>query len=147
MNLLEFMAAFLTIQFALSIKTDRSYPHRILSFTDSSSTLGQLFRSNFNTDSHKLHDKVARDLAWFCTNNNVSLFGQHIPGENNIIADSLSRDFHLNDSNLTATILSFLPKQEQQNFKILNHPTDITSWMDSLECGNHTKQVCCQRDL
>ena len=88
-NLLEFIASFLTIEFSLSYKTKHNYPHRILCFTDSSSALGWLFKANFNTVTHPLHDRVARELAWFCTKNNVSLFGQHIPGKNNIIADSL----------------------------------------------------------
>ena len=39
-NLLEFIAAFLTIEFAIWYKNNKTYPHRILAFTDSSSALG-----------------------------------------------------------------------------------------------------------
>ena len=141
LNLLEFIASFLTIHLAISIRKDKDYPHRILAFTDSSSALGWLFKSTFNTNTHALHDKVARELAWFCTKNHVSLFTQHIPGCNNIIADALSRDFHLSDSALTDLLILYLPQQERCNFHIVPHPKKITSWLDSLKCGVPIKIV------
>ena len=141
-NFLEFTAASLTIQLAIHHKNDKSYPHRILAFTDSGSALGWLFKSNFDTDSHGCHDKIARDLAWFCIKNNTSLFAQHIKGSLNEIADSLSRDFHISDKNLTKIIISHLPPQVRKNFKIVQHPRKITSWLDSLRCGSYTNPVC-----
>ena len=62
-----------------------------LVFTDNSSAFSWLLRSNFDPII-KPHDKVSRDLALFCVDNNVSFFAQHIKGIDNIIADSLSGD-------------------------------------------------------
>lgn len=138
-NLLEFIASKLTIQFAIHWRKDKKIPHQILAFTDSSSALGWLFHSTFDPIKQPMHDKVARDLDWLCTQNNVSLFSQHIPGKRNIIADALSRDFHLNNDELTKILLSHLPSQVHQTFKILNHPNNITLWMSSLLDGETTK--------
>ena len=140
-NLLEFLAAVLTIESAIKWKNDKNYPHRILSFTDNSSTLNWLFRANFDPSSHEAHDHVARSLAWLCTSNNASLFSQHIPGIRNSISDALSRDFHLSDLDLTNIILSHLPIQVHSQFKIVTHPRDISSWMHSLKHGDRTKTV------
>ena len=79
--------------------------------------------------------KLQENQPGFFTKNKVSL-----PGKNNIIADSLSRDFHLSDKSLTTLILPFLPQQDHNNFKILTHPRNITSWLDSLRCGIHISQ-------
>ena len=138
-NLLEFIAASLTIQFAIKFKKDNNYPHRILAFTNSSSALGWLFKSNFDTTKFESHDKVARDLAWFCISNNVSLFAQHIEGIRNIIADALSRDFHFSDSYLTKIINSHLPPQVRSQMKIMTHQKDIHAWMKSLIHGQDIK--------
>ena len=140
-NFLEFLAAVLTIELAIEWRNDKDYPHRILSFTDNSSTLSWLFRANFDPSSHEAHETVARSLAWLCTSNNTSLFSQHISGIRNSIADTLSRDFHLSNSDLTEIILSHLPKQVHSQFKIVSHPRDISSWMHSLKPGNRTKAV------
>ena len=137
-NLLELIASFLTIELAIKWKNDSSYPHRILAFTDSSSALGWLLKSNFDTTTHENHDKVSRDLAWLCYSSNVSLFAQHIEGWRNSIADALSRDFHLSTKHLSDIILSHLPKQVHSQFKIVTHPRDISSWMLSLTCGKLT---------
>ena len=140
-NFLEFIAAVLTIELAIHLKNDPSYPHRILSFTDNSSTLKWLFSCKFDPSTHLSHEKVGRHLAWLCTKNNVSLFSQHIPGTWNIIADSLSRDFHIPNRKLTTLILPHLPEQVRSQFKIMTHPRDIYSWIASLKCGNRTKEV------
>ena len=140
-NFLEFLAAVLTIELAIEWKNDKNYPHRILSFTDNSSTLSWLFRANFDPSSHEAHENVARSLAWLCTSNNTSLFSQHIPGIKNSISDALSRDFHLSNLDLTDIILSHLPKQVHSQFKIVSHPRDISSWMHSLKHGDRTKTV------
>ena len=140
-NLLELIAASLTIQLAIELRDNQKRLHRILAFTDNSSALCWLLRSNFDPVKEQPHDKVSRDLAWFCMDRNVSLFAQHIKGINNIIADSLSRDFHLSDIDLTNILCSHLPLQHQSTFKIIAHPRKITSWLSSLRCGNLIKKV------
>ena len=140
-NLLELIAASLTIQLAIKLRINKSRPHRILAFTDNSSALSWLLRSNFDPVLQESHDLVSRDLAWFCMDNNVSFFAQHIKGIKNTIADSLSRDFHLSDIALTQIIHSHLPFQHRSTFKIINHPKKINSWLSSLKCGPPTKPV------
>ena len=59
---------------------------------------------------------------------------QHIPGDKNVIADSLSRDFHLSTSHLQLLLKSLFKSQVPKNFKILHQlPTEIISWLDSLQ--------------
>ena len=140
-NLLELIAASLTIQLAIHHIKDKSYPHRILAFTDNSSALNWLHKSNFDTQCFEKHDAVARDLALFCLRHNVSLFPQHIYGKENKVADALSRDFHLSNKNLTKILLSHLPTQVHCHFKIVQHPKDIHWWLHSLSPGKHTKKL------
>jgi hypothetical protein len=48
------------------------------------------------------------------------------------VADSLSRDFHLNDSDLSHLILSSIPFQAPFGLKIKPLPNEISSWLTSL---------------
>lgn len=128
-NLLEFIAQVLTIEFALLHSKFQPTPHRILGFTDSSSALGWLFCSTFDPISQPLHNNIACELAWIGTKHNCSLFAQHIKGDAKIIADSLSRDFHLSNTQLTSIICSHIPLEDHSAFKIMTHPRDITLWL------------------
>ena len=59
-NLLEFLASVINIwMIGISCGTER----KILNYTDSSSTLGWLFKSCFNPVEFPIHDTVARKLA------------------------------------------------------------------------------------
>ena len=61
-----------------------------------------------------------------------ALYSQHIKGRHNIIADSLSRDHHLNITQLTNSFLRLYPDQTPPNFQILPLPAKIVSWLRSL---------------
>ena len=127
-NLLEFIAASITV--FLTMKAT-SQPQRVLAFTDSSSALGWMYKASFPIEQHT-HDKVARWLALKSIDNNATLYSQHIKGSHNFIADSLSRDHHIDESVLTSAFLSLLPDQTPSNFRISTLPAEIISWIESL---------------
>ena len=63
-----------------------------------------------------------------------------------MIADSLSRDFHIDDSHLANLLLSHFPDQVPFGLTILPVPPNIASWLTaakgSMVEGTNTKQVC-----
>ena len=128
------MASIITIHLSLTLLQikDCTRGLRLLSFTDSSSALGWLHHSTFNPVQNPLHDEAARFLATTLISNNCSLYSQHIKGESNHIADSLSRDFHLNDSILIHKLRSAFHSQMPDHFTIYPLPAEITSWIESL---------------
>jgi hypothetical protein len=133
-NLLEFIAAIITIH--LSITKDNHstiHPH-ILAFTDNSSAAGWLFHSTFNPIKDKCHDDIARFLARLLFTHNATLHPEHIPSKDNDIADSLSRDFHLNDQNLLSLLhpqLLHTHAQGPHTLRISSLPKMLTSWIAS----------------
>ena len=127
-NLLEFLAAAITIEMTLQT-ADK--PHKILSLTDNTSALGWMYKASFS-EAKPVHDKIARWLAEKLMNRESALYSQHFKGKHNTIADSLSRDQHLSDTQLTDIFKFLLPQQTPTNFKIYPIPTEITSWICSL---------------
>ena len=127
-NLLEFLAAAITIEMTLQT-ADK--PHKILSLTDNTSALGWMYKASFS-ETKPVHDKIARWLAEKLMNRESALYSQHFKGKHNTIADSLSRDQHLSDTQLTDIFKFLLPQQTPMNFKIYPIPTEITSWICSL---------------
>jgi len=105
----------------------------VLSQTDSTSALGWLRKSNF---ADKVDEMVqlstARKLADIMLSSNIGLFSQWFPGEENVVADSLSRDFHLSDVDLSNLLLLHCPDQVPFGLKILPVPPDIISWLTCL---------------
>ena len=132
-NLLEFLAAILTIKISIEQDDHKSkFPH-ILAFTDNSSAVGWLYHSTFNPVANKQHDTIARYFAKLLFLSKSTLYPEHIPGKHNIVADSLSRDSHLSDEKLTQLILSSAPlTQIPQNFKIYPLPAKDISWIASM---------------
>ena len=108
MDLLEFLASSVTIYTTILQMGQGSH---ILVFKDSSSTLVWMQKESFDPVNSESHDAVARWLGWTLVSNKKSLYSQHIKGTENIIADSLSRDFHMSD----------------QTLKIIEHSTTIDS--------------------
>ena len=60
-----------------------------------------------------------------------SIYSQHFAGKLNVIADSLSRDHHIDNANITFLIQCSFPQQAPQNFKICPLPPIITLWVNS----------------
>ena len=133
-NLLEFMAAVITIKISLQklVPLPSTCGLRILSLTDSSSALGWLHHSSFHPIDFPLHDIVARKLADTLLTHNSALYSQHIPGKHNNVADCLSRDFDITNKDLTHMLNRVFPHQMPPNFHICNLEEDITSWIESM---------------
>lgn len=127
-NLLEFLAAAITIKLTLDSNEN---PQKILSFTDSSSALGWLYKASF-AESMPVHNHVARWLATQLMEHDSALYSQHIRGLENFIADSLSRDHHLTTQQLTFAFRTLLPSQMPTNFVISTLPRELVSWICSL---------------
>ena len=101
----------------------------ILEFTDSLSALGWMHKAYFDPVNTESHNAVARWLGWTLVNNKTYLYSQHIKGTENIIADSLSMDFHKSDQTLTNIFNQILPQQTAVLFHIKHLPSNIISWI------------------
>jgi len=133
-NLLEFIASVVAIWLDLEFNKNKITHPKILALSDNTSTIGWLYKSNFNVKSHPGHDRVARQVAKILLENEASIESQHIKGSHNVIADSLSRDHHLKETHLKFILTSLFPSQVPQNFSILSTlPEKITSWLESLK--------------
>ena len=69
-----------------------------------------------------------------------SILSQHIPGKLNVIADSLSRDFHLSNETITSMLFFMYPNQMPENFQIFPAPEWLSSWLESLLPNRTTTQ-------
>ena len=73
----------------------------MLALTNNSSACGWLHKSNYVSEDHSFHAAIAKTLATLFILANSSIYFQHFASVLNAIADSLSRDHHINDPNLT----------------------------------------------
>ena len=134
-NILEFIASLIGIW--LEIKESKIQCLSILAKTDNSSAVGWLVKSNFDPDTHSRHDQVARKLVEILMESETVLYPKHVRGEQNIIADSLSRDQHIPCKNHALLLTSLYPTQTPMGLSIAEGlPDDITSWLGSLKAGN-----------
>ena len=87
----------------------------ILSMTDSTTAAGWQRKSNFPEDDNenkiqmRLKTEVSREHAWRMIKNNLKTYTQWFPGDENDLADSLSRDFHLTNKQLIHIFNSTIP--------------------------------------
>ena len=133
-NFLEFLASIVSIWLDIIQDNNQTKYKKYLALTDNSSTVGWLHKSNFNPKTHPGHDILARKLARILMNSESTIESQHIKGSHNIVADSLSRDHHIETTHLTFILKSLFPSQANRNFKISQTlPVEITSWLSSLK--------------
>ena len=57
------------------------------------------------------------------------LYNQHIPGASNFLADCLSRDHHLSNNQFSALLQFIAPSQLPNNFRIVQMPQEIISFI------------------
>ena len=104
----------------LDLQND-SHGLKFYGFSDSSSTIGWMHHSTFNPDTQPAHDEVTRTFSRELLQANSFIFSQHIPDESNDTANSLSRKFHLGDSQ----IYSAYGPQMPNNFTMLPPPDGL----------------------
>jgi len=100
---------------------------------DSTSASGWMHLSNFPIDgNHDTHIELSRAQTNFTIEKNCCISTQWFPGDDNNVADCLSRDFHLSNYQLTALLRHFVPDQLPNNFVIKPIPNKISSIIASL---------------
>ena len=135
-NLLEHLASIITPW--IDIIHNRLGPGDCsLSMTDSTTSEGWLRKTNFKEDSDdplqaSTRIEVARTHARHFFNNQIKEYSQWFQGSKNNVADSLSRDFHLTDADLTTYLLTHVPEQVPKDFNIAPLPKEIVSWLTLL---------------
>ena len=136
-NLLEFLTQLISIW--IDVIEKRSHPlDCILCMGDSTSAMGWLRRSNFketNEDDNEwlVKQQVARKVASLVLQSDTMLYHQWFKGEQNVVADSLSRDlYYLNMKSHEQFLHSVAPSQLPSNFHIKAVPAEICSFIISI---------------
>ena len=62
----------------------------------------------------------------------ASLYSRHIVGRHNIVADSLSRDFHIPTNQLRLLLTKLFPAQTPAGLRFVRPPSEISSFLTSL---------------
>jgi hypothetical protein len=75
---------------------------------------------------------MARKLAELIITSDSCLYSQWCPGDDNLIADSLSQDFHIPSPYLSYLLHSHFPLQAPFGLTILPLTPDIISWLTCL---------------
>jgi hypothetical protein len=103
----------------------------LLAQTDSTSAAGWLRKSNFDADIQPLQLVIAREMATLVMAGGFGLYSQWFPGDQNDVADSLSRDTDLPLNTLTQLILSSVPHQVPPGFAISPLPPKLCSQLET----------------
>jgi hypothetical protein len=129
-NVLEFLAS--TVSIWVEVIASRIPAEScLLSQSDNMSTTTWLRKSTFSDDTcSKKNDLdsrfkliLARKLACCFMSVQSCLYSQWFKGDWNEIGDSLSRDFHLPDSDLSVLLMCSLPEQAPAGLHISTPPT------------------------
>ncbi len=104
-----------------------------LSMTDSTTTKGWLWKTNFKDNIDNIQAsfriEVARSHASRYMHNRIREYSQWFPGTNNKVADALSCKFDRTDDKVTQILFTHVPSQtsprEYDTFKILPLPNKI----------------------
>ena len=64
--------------------------------------------------------------------NNACDYSQHVAGSENIVADCLSRDFHLTDKKILSLLHNLVPHLLPPNPQIISLPTHLSSWIATI---------------
>jgi hypothetical protein len=141
LNSLEFAATVISIWIDY-INNEIPPESCILSQSDSTSASGWLKKSNFSDKEDSLVQlTTARKIAAIILDSQTCLYSQWFPGEQNNVSDACSRDFHLSDIELTHLILSSVPNQTPNGFKLWEVPQEISLWLISLLLNQPQTQV------
>jgi hypothetical protein len=103
-----------------------------LSIGDNTSALKWIQKSNFIPEKdpeQSTHLALARYITLLLADMSVVQFGQWLPGSDNGVADTLSRQHVESDTELTDSIIASYPKQTPPGFRISPLQPGITSWV------------------
>jgi hypothetical protein len=130
-NLLEFMGTIIGpwIDFLEGNLPELS---SVFSQGDNTTATGWSHRSNFESEQRPVHLKVARRLGTLQLEAKIQLVNEWIAGDENTIADSLSRDTHLPSDVHVALLTAHFPSQMPVGFRLTPLPAAITSWVSSI---------------
>ena len=129
LNAKEYLGSAIDSDFQLEMDPD---PHPfpcVLNWTDSTSAMGWLQKSNHDPVDVPAHNVVARFHARSMLRRNTTNYFQHPSGSTNVIADSLSCDFHLSGDQLVLMLTSLVPSLR---IKVVPLPQRFTSKIASL---------------
>ena len=73
-----------------------------------------------------------RHLVELVIDHGLTMYSQWFPGKDNVIADCLSRDTHLSDTDRICLLSSFFPQQNTPPFKRVPVPSVISEWVCSI---------------
>ena len=93
-----------------------------LHWSDSMSCIGWMRKSNFSFGEMPVHAEIARFHARHMMEMNACHYSQHLPGIDNVIADCLSRDFHLTDDQIIALLTSLDGSPSPKPLQIVQVP-------------------------
>jgi hypothetical protein len=130
-NLLEFMGTIISpwIDFLEGSLPEGS---TVFSQGDNTTAAGWSHKSNFESEQRPAHLKVARRLGTLQLEGKFQLVNEWIAGEENTIADSLSRDTHLPIDVHVALLTAHFPLQMPAGFRLTPLPDAIISWVHSI---------------
>ena len=148
-NLLEFLAQLISIWIDIIEGTTKAQDC-LLGMGDSTAAMGWLRRSNFReaeeSDNEWLvKQDVARKVAEVVLQADAVLYRQWFRGEDNVVADSLSRDcFFLSPIAHEHFLFQTTPSQLPRNFKILPVPAEIDCFISSTLARLPVQQLRCK---
>jgi hypothetical protein len=107
--------------------------------TDNTTMQGWLKKSNFKENDKESIEMTAAKLKISRGHHALQMlkskcrdYIQWFPGDENDLAGSLSRDFHLSNDQLLSIYLSSIPKQTPTNLMISLLPQEILSFLSSM---------------
>ena len=126
LNSLEFLAALIGLWVENELGGAFGPDDVLLCQGDSSSATGWLSKSSFG-DECPLHLAISRSMAGYLNDQKIAHYSQWFPGKENSVADSLSRDFHLPDSELVSHLRLNFANQLPQSFRLVRLTAAMTS--------------------
>lgn len=125
LNAKEYIAS--VVGAIIALEDDSSSHPCVASLSDSTSTVAWLHKSNHDPNSHPIHNAIARWHARNLLAANACDYSQHVPGSENYVADSLSRDHHLTDTKLLSLLQTTVPHLLPPNPQIITLSDQIIS--------------------
>ena len=106
--------------------------HCILNRSDSSSTVGWLWKSNHEPIGSPIQNEVARFHAHNMMTWNACNYSQHFPGKLNVVTYSSSRDFQLSNNQIISMLTSLNSSLSTPQIKMTELPQKHTYWITQL---------------